>query len=446
VARGKEIKMMNNLNSLSDSAYRKIEILTALSHSKSTASQPVSLAMVALAFLFGVVNTAWADRFQLKDGRSLSGHVVHTESTTSEKSQESRMAVEISPGVLVRIYSSDLARSGGHVKGDAKEQEYRKRIANLPDTAEAHYQAGQWCSQQGLRELARAHYLRTIDLDPNHKLARAAVEHVINSATGRWSRREDLMMERGKVYHQGRWQFPEYIPMDEQVEIEKKQKAALQKEISRLHNDALRGTPDRATQAVTLIRQLNDPLALDYISQLVLDRQKGAVSAATPELKQVYIAALSNFELPQAFICLAHASVSDADQRVRAAALDVLKRKGRETAIPVIASYLGNRNNQLINQAGYVLGQLNAHEALLPLIDALVTRHEVQPTEAPTYTPGGLVTGGQKPQLVAVENESVRAALAQITGQGNLGSDKAAWRAWYASIYATPADDLRRDP
>jgi hypothetical protein len=294
--------------------------------------------------------------------------------------------------------------------------------------------------------LARAHYLRTIDLDPNHKPARAAVEHIINTSTGRWVRREDLMVERGKIHHQGRWQFPEYIPMDEQVDQEKKQKAALQKEISRLHNDALRATPERRIQAIEQIRQMNDPLAVEYLSQLVLDRQKGGVAPATPELKQVYIAALSSFEVPQAFICLAHVSVIDAEQRVRATALDVLSKRGREIAIPIIASYLGNRNNQLINRAGYALGQLNASEAILPLIDALVTKHEFKPPEATTYTPGGLATGGQKPQLVPVENESVRAALAQITGQGRLGADKAAWRSWYASVYAPPADDLRRDP
>jgi tetratricopeptide (TPR) repeat protein len=387
-----------------------------------------------------------ADQFQLKDGRQITGKMVHADTVREEDREENRYAIEVAPGVLVRIHQSDLARTGGHMKSDDREAEYRKQIANLPETADAHYQAGQWCSQQGLKDLARAHYLRTIDLDPNHKQARAAVEHTLDGETGRWVKRGDLMLQRGKVYHQGRWQFPEYIPMDEQVEEEKKQKAALQKEISRLHNEALRGTPDRVFQAVEQLRQINDPLAIEYLSQLLLGRQRGGTVSATPQLKLVYIDVLSNFELPVAFVAIAHASVLDADNSVRTAALEVLARRGREVGISVISGYLKSPNNQLINSAAFALGRLNAQEMTLPLIDALVTRHEVQPSEATTYTPGGLVMGSKKKQLVNVENDSVRSALSQITGQGRLGFDQAAWRAWYASVYAPPVDDLRRDP
>ncbi len=403
---------------------------------------PMMLGAVLAVLTF--TSPARADRFELKDGRILSGKVVHTDTHNDGQREQTRLAIEIEPGVLVRIYQSDLAR-GGQVKTDDREEEYRKRVATLPETADAHYRMAQWCTEQGLRDLSRAHYMRTIDLDPNHKLARAAVDHTLSSATGRWIKREDQMAERGRIYHQGKWQYPEYIPMDEQAELEKKERAALQKEINRWHNDFLRGTADKAQQAAVQLSALDNPLAIDYVTQLLLGKQKGGVSPATPALKLLYIAFLSRFDAPLAAVPMARVSVMDADQSVRVAALDALTRQGRTAAIPVIASYLRSPNNTVVNRAGYALGQLNAIEVVLPLVDALTTKHEFQGAANDTYSGGGLALGGSKKQVVELKNESVLAALSQVTGQGQLGYDKSSWRAWYASVYAPPADDLRRD-
>lgn len=398
-------------------------------------------------FFFGICSPSLADQFRLKDGRVLEGKLIRTDTVKEGDKEVTRLAIEIEPGVLVRIHQSDLARSG-YLKPDPKEEEYRQQVAQIEETADAHYQMARWCTEQGLRSQSRAHYLRTIELDPNHKLARAALDHTLSAATGRWIKREDEMAERGKIHYKGKWQFPEYIPMDETLEQEKLQRASVQKEINRLHSDFLRGNPAKAQEAVQLLSQIDNPLAIDFVSQLLLDKQRGGVLKATPALKQIYITLLARFDSAEASIPLAHLSVIDSDQTVRVAALDVLAKQGRQYAIPVISSYLRSKNNEIINRAGYALGQLSSREAILPMIDALVTRHEFQGPANNNFNPGGggLSMGGPKKQMVDMNNEGVLAALSQVTGQGQLGYDKARWRAWYASLYGPPVDDLRRDP
>ncbi len=403
-------------------------------------------ALTSGLFVGAMASECNADRFQLKDGRILTGKVVHSDKVTEGQKEETRLAIEVEPGVLVRVYESDLASSGGHVKLDPREEEYLKAIAKLPETAEDHYRAAQWCAKQGLRDLAQAHYLRVIELDPNHKLARAAVDHTLSSDTGRWIRREDQMSERGKVYYKGKWTFPEYIPMDDQAEKDKQEQLALQKNISRWHTDALRGSDDKVRQAFEQIMAIDNPLASEYIGQLLLDKQKGGLQSATPQLKLAYVSVLAKFNLPAAIVPLARASVTDADQSVRTACLDALSRQGRLVAIQVILPLLRSRNNEQVNLAGYALGQLGASEAILPLVEALVTRHEFQGSSADTYSTGGLSLGGPRKKVLDLENQSVLSALTQITEQGSFGFDKAQWKSWYASVYAPPADDLRRDP
>jgi hypothetical protein len=385
-----------------------------------------------------------ADQFRLKDGRVLTGKLIRSDSVQQEQRQETRLAIEMEPGVLIGIFESDLARNG-HSKNMDREEMYRVEVAKLEQTAEAHFQMGQWCTKNEMRDLARAHYLRTIDLDPNHKLARSFVNHTLSETTGRWVRREEQMAERGKVLYKGKWQFPEYIPMDEGVDLEKKQKGLAQKEVSRLHNDFLRGNSEKSQLAAQQLSQLDNPLAVGYISQLVLEKQRGGLPAATPALKQLYITVLSRYDFPSVAMTLAHVSVNDAEQSVRNAAIDVLARQGRMASIPVLASYLRSKNNVLVNRAGAVLGQLNAREVILPMIEALITQHEFQGSTNDNFSSGGLALGGPKKQRLDLQNESVLAALSQITGQGQFGYDKAAWRAWYASMYAPPAQDLRRD-
>lgn len=123
-------------------------------------------------------------------------------------------------------------------------------------------------------------------------------------------------------------------------------------------------------------------------------------------------------------------------------------RNGRHMAIARFTAELRNSNPAAINRAATGLRIMQAKTVILPLIDALVTTYIVETKGQNNYnTSGEMVFGADKPKKVRVEskNEEVLNALANLTSQ-NFGYDEVQWKAWYASLYAAPVGDLRRDP
>ena len=100
------------------------------------------------------------------------------------------------------------------------------------------------------------------------------------------------------------------------------------------------------------------------------------------------------------------------------------------------------------------MGKLANQETVLPLIEALVTRHKV-PTQGPpgevnagfSKTQGGGFSfgkGGPREVVVPVKNPDVLTALSAITGQ-SFAFDQRAWKAWYTANRRIEKINLRRD-
>lgn len=403
-----------------------------------------------LGVVLGSQALACADQFIMRDGRIVTGNLVSTRKidkvNPDKKSSlsDEEMTVEIDDGVQIIVHKSDLILNG-HRAVDPRELEYQQRAGGMDQSAETHYKVAGWCNSKGLKELAQAHYLRAIEINPDYNEARAAIEHR-KSDSGRWIRVEDHMQRIGKVEVGSKWVYPEYALEDRQKAEEEKAGKERRKEIERFHQEFIRGGA-KLDQTLAVVEQLDDHLAIEVFAEKLRDKVVQGRKPTPEPLKLVYVRLLSKFNNPIAFSALSRASVFDPSEAVRNAALDALLRNGRQQAIDFLRGLLNPKlsDNATINQAAYALGKLDASEAILDLINALVTRHEAARSQADTYSGEGLALGGPKTVVRDLSNEQVRNALSQITGQGNLGFDKAAWLAWYANRYASPVDDLRRD-
>jgi hypothetical protein len=167
---------------------------------------------------------------------------------------------------------------------------------------------------------------------------------------------------------------------------------------------------------------------------------------------------LGRLDTPVATSALVDAAIQDNDEEVRLRCIEQLKQ--RDTAAPVqsFARALRSSSNRQINRAAVALGRLGDAEAVLPLINALITRHEAvlpaQPTIQPSFSSGadgnsgfGMSIGGA-PRKVArsAENKSVLEALVALTQQ-NFQYSESDWKDWYIQQHALPDDvNLRRDP
>ena len=227
--------------------------------------------------------------------------------------------------------------------------------------------------------------------------------------------------------------------------MEAKEKVlAASRDLGRWHSVALTGNGARLQEAMQNISQVNDPLTAGTIMDFLSDKR----NPVPPELRLLYIEVLSRFELPTVAQFLARTSMSDASEVVRNRCLSALGNYGREAAIPIYLGYLKSKNNSQINSAAYGLRQLQAEGTFFPLLGALTSKHLQQSGGSginASPTSGSFSTGGGKPVQVQVQNQEVLNALTALTGQ-NKGFDRSAWTAWYASVYAQPAGDLRRDP
>lgn len=377
-----------------------------------------------------------ADQFLFKDGRVITGKVVSQKTiqvaNPDRKSAptDEEMIVEIEPDIQVAIRKSEL-KVNGHIPADNRREEYELRAAKSKDTVESQFELLEFCAKNSLADLVEAHYLRILDLDADNARARSGIKHVSNN-TGTWERVEDRMRRLGKSYIKGKWVYPELVLENEQQEEYDKRRKELLKELNNKQKD---------------VSGIDDPLLAEVIADKLVDKT-GNTTKIQDQLKIYYIAQLGRLENPYAGRALAICAL-DGNPAVRNAALDVLTKseKLRSASLGFLVSDLGLKspNNDRVNFAGYALGKLEASEVILPLIMALVTKHTIAVQQNNNYNPESFSTGGPKAQTVEAKNEQVRNALAQITGQGSLGYDRAAWIAWYARIHAKPVDDLRRD-
>jgi hypothetical protein len=340
------------------------------------------------------------------------------------------------------VYESDLMRNGHERPTKSEIEYYRKMREAPPETAEDHVEVAGWCAQRGLKDLRIAHYERAVELDPNNRTARDGAGYK-EDADGRWQKKEVVMGEqRGKIRVGNRWRFPEDVKIEEAKAKVEAELAPIRKQMNGWHTAVAFGRSERAkTAAIAELQNINDPRQANIMAEYLLDQRR----QAPVEVRMMYVQILSRF--PNVVAALTNASLTDPDPQVRVACLDALERTNARFSVPTYISYLQSSDNQLINLAADGIARFGPEFAVEPLIYALVTEHEVVEGGGNTnYSTQGLAFGNKaKKVMKKFENERVYAALTQISGQ-DFGYDQNRWLAWYASIHAAPAGDLRRDP
>jgi tetratricopeptide (TPR) repeat protein len=382
---------------------------------------------------------AAADEFKFKDGRTLVGQ--------GKRNEAQQWTVQLTNGAFVRFANSQL-EINGHLKTDERIKNYESSLKNVEPNAESHAEFAGWCKSKGLKEQAEAHYRRALDFDPDFSVARAALGY-INEA-GRWVERDQLMTEgKGKVKVSGRFVYPEVYAFEADKKAREEKEGQWRVVINRLHG-VIESGKSNAPKALAELRQTNDPFAIRALGEKLNDPKTSTA------VQLEYVLLLSQFQSLQATSELIAATLKDDDVRVRDACLDSLSRFGREYAI---ASYIGvlrsvsgaaqpnAASTVQVNRAAAGLNALNAENATLPLIEALVTQYKLVRKAQNNYNAGGgLTTGGEdKTTIEASNNSDVLGALVKQTGK-NFNYDEKLWLQWYASVYAAPLGDLRRDP
>jgi hypothetical protein len=397
-----------------------------------------SAAILSLAIIGGAAAPAAADLIELKNGGKIYGEIANAgdrDATSHEIATDGGGKIAIPRDQVVRI-----------VPLTEDQEEYHRRSLVVADTADAHWQLADWCRQQKLVIEYRDELAKILELDPNHERAHLALGHKKHS--GGWSSREEVMAARGLIWYGGKYYTKQHIELLEQAKAVKKTDADWRNQLKQWRRWLTGRRKDRSDEAEAAIRGLQDPSAAPALVALLDEEQ-------IPNVRRLLVDVAASMETPEVLEKLVQISLTDPDEDLRYTALQHLVATGRPGLIGPYVRALRSNNNVIVNRAAEALGTIGNHDAIGPLINAVVTKHKTRIAggnanqHAYTFTPSGGTSmnfGSAPPKDVVqdVQNPAVLAALSKLAGT-SFGFDQAAWHRWLTAEAKANPIDIRRD-
>jgi hypothetical protein len=399
--------------------------------------QPFVFLSVALA-----IAAAQAEVFVLKSGGRVEGQILNP---NRERGQPYQLRTE--EGVKLALADSAVYRV--IAKTDLDKQ-YEALLPKLEKTVEAQLGMAEWCKEAGLLEQRKRHLQAVLALDANNADARKALGYQKHGS--RWLTQDEYMQSVGYVRYKGAWRTRQEIEIESQDTQQDLAAKKLRKDIY-LWIEQVAAGGRQHDAAEKNLNAINSPAAAPALAEIIGSTdQPRAVRRKCLEI-------LAKLPPGLAKGTLVRVAMNDSDAGIRDACLDELKRQGSHSVLSGFISELKSKDNARVNRAGYCLGYFQNKDATLPLINALITTHEVRVQQggppgsmtnsfSPSGSPGaGGMSMGSKTQVFKnhVQNADVRGALSQLyPDAGNLQYDIEAWRRWYAQTQTSSNVDLRR--
>lgn len=407
-----------------------------MNHKTPTKLTSAILYWLALPLACGVLLPGFAraeEKIPIKSGGSILGDAKEGDKFTQ---------IAIGPGVRVAVDNEKV-----DLKKEIREEEieYRKKLQELPETADSHWQMYQWCKQNSLTAFAFQHAWRVIEIDPNHAAARASLDFVLDGKE--WVTREELMLKRGRVRDGTEWRLPEEI---ERLKLKKEREEAVTKwsrNIKAWKNDIFSNGP-RASKSLVKFEGIQDPLAIEPLVEQLRDFNNPV------DFRLKIVSILDRFDAPFSKQAIIDAGVKDPSPKVREAALDIVYRKSPKEAARQYVKLLRSENNKEVAMAGNAMTALKDPAYAWQLIEAIVTEHKRVIKGSPnqnfgTDSSGSFGVGNSVKDQVRVEsinNTSVLGALTELFPDTNFRFEENRWKAWYLDNNFPEGEDLRRDP
>jgi hypothetical protein len=377
--------------------------------------------------LLALAAPAWADTFVLHNGGRVEGELLNPD----EKPRKSYV-VQTDDGAKITLDAEQVAKV---VQFSAAQREYEKIRPTFADTVEDQWELAEWCRKEKLLPERFAHLERLIAIDPDHAQARRALGFY--QMNGQWSKRDDLMKERGLIKGKdGRWYTQQEIDLAEKRRDQELQEKAWFQKIDRWR-DAIHNNRRDRDQALANLRTIKDPAAVKALASVL----KREISLA---MRVQFIEILAALDSAEAARVLTAAAVEEPNDEIRATCLDYLEKKPNPESVAYFVKMLRSKENAFVNRAARGLQRMKDPSAVGPLIDALITTHKIKVAGNPGNistsfgsgggAPGGLSVGGGGPKIYTVHtsNQAALDALIALSGT-NFNFDKQAWKYWFAT-------------
>lgn len=354
---------------------------------------------------------AFADEVELVSGGRIEGKVA------SEKDGQT---------LVVKTPFGNIATRRSHAlnvqKAAPQFQEYKKRAPKTPDTAAAQWELSKWCAENELRKERLPHLRRVVELETNHVQARAALGFSFHD--GQWVLIGQRLQEDGYVFIGGKWLSPQDVEVlgeiKARVNAERKWVARTSRLVAMLQNH-------HRERAIEELLAINDIHALPALVQRYREPNPRHVRATL-------LRAIENIDSTKARENLIMLTLYEPDEEMAHLCIQSIQSTvPSDELVEKFTELLQSENNFEINRAAWVLGELNATEALPQLISALVSSHVV----ANARPKPQVVRRRRQPKSVRPEvrssfpNVQVLNTLNKLSGE-NFGYDQKKWEGWLA--------------
>jgi len=404
-------------------------------------------ALIVAAAAVGGAQVARGEVFVLKAGGRIEGEHLNPQRTAAQPYQ-----VRTEDGLVLELAANTVARVV--IKSDVQ-REYEARLPGVPQTVDGHWAMAEWCQEAGLDEQRRRHLVSVIGLDPDHAEARRLLGYTRYGS--KWMTQDEFLQSRGYVRTKGVWRLQQEIDL----EVQRRDRERAEKELTastRMWFEQVANGGRNAANAERRLNELRDPNAAPALVDIIGDRRQ----PRSMRLRCMEI--LGRLPPGMATATLVRVALEDQDETIRDRCLDELVRGGTHLCVAGFVAELRNKSNARVLRAASCLQRLGDKEAVLPLIDALVTEHTFveQQSSPPGALGAGFGTGpgtagaggmgtfgvGGKPKSVkkSLNNDAVHSALRSLCPAGvDYQFDTAAWKRWYIQTFTTSNVNMRRD-
>lgn len=388
------------------------------------------------------------DRIQLKNGATIQGRIIE------EKKEGGRivMVVQLESGGVVSL---DKGKLVARVKTyDSLDAQYERQLATVKkDDPKAYWLIVKWCEEQpsGKSRFSNERQFlleKIILLDPSDKAARRKLGYVLEN--GQWVLEKVWYEAHGYVRKDGRaWlsDLPsEFLARNGGEESIAQRRSKIDQWLRRY--EKAQAIPEAAMEELL---SMSDELTVSILLERSMEADKD--KKVLPQ-RRAFMDVFGRVPNADSIRALSYFAVQDPDPNIRDRALTLLSQPGfdRELAAATVAGHLRAGNQEFLERAAFVVGELGSVGQVMSLVQALETKRKVvvNPDAGRTNvtnTNGNI--GVQMPSNPVVQEVLVRSdgslmALKKISKM-DFGFDKTRWTQWYIENYTLHDAQVRTD-
>ncbi len=296
---------------------------------------PAGYWVCCFALCLSVCARAAADIIELRGGGEIQGKVI-----TDPHKHETVQVLLLTGKNPLTLQSKQILK----VTPKASPlDEYLVKKQQLSATAPAEFEVGLWCEQNGLKDLARAHYEAAVERDRYFEPAHKKLGHVQRGS--QWFSLDELRQMQGLVKYKGRWVTEEArAKREESAQLSASQTTWVRR-IRLLRQAIVGGTSDRRREAEAEIMQIHDAEAVYPLLRVL-----GSDDVPMRTLLAHVLGTIPGKESNRALVDML---LVEPEDEVRNLVLDRIRENGDPGTIPQLVKGLRSENVRVINRAAW---------------------------------------------------------------------------------------------